>query len=153
MAFIDNEQECGAIAPTNTAGDFDGADYIDLGLAAAEAGNGEPLVMAFHVTAAITSYTDETYQFILTEDASGTSGSEVEIASSRVYVGNTLVAGDVIYVPVPQGEAALRYLGARITSVGTDPSGLSASPVLMPASMAQSSKKAHATNYSITDFA
>ena len=126
---------CGAIAASgaitgqacNGAGNIISTNTVDLGppgLGGApgqlgDMGQGEPVIVDFHVRTAPTVGTSCEFQLIQADDAALTSGVQVLVSTGPVPIAN-LPAGRHVYLSVPPTGRYLpkRYFGARVVNVG-----------------------------------
>jgi hypothetical protein len=112
---------------------------IDLGPPAAvavvrEVGTGEPIGFAVSIVAPANMGTgDETYEFDIISSATANLAAPTVIASF-VRGGAGLVAGALLFLPLPMGHPLLEFLGLRYTTGGTAPS-MTVTAWLTPQSM------------------
>jgi len=96
---------------------------IDLGSSTPkrEIGTGEPLGFGVTVDVAADFTTgDETYQFDIVQSANANLSSP-DVVASFVRTAAQLVAGAMVFLPIPPGWPTKQYLGLRYTTGGTTP--------------------------------
>jgi len=125
---------CGAIAASgaitgqacNGAGNIISTNTVDLGppgLGGApgqlgDMGQGEPVIVDFHVRTAPTVGTSCEIQLIQADDAALTSGVQVLVSTGPMPIAN-LPAGRHVFMTWARSTTPKRYGGARIVNVGT----------------------------------
>ena len=118
-----------AVAVTGAAGTNLIGDVIDLGTAARDIGQGEPIYLVVSVDTAFAGGT--AFQFVLASDSTvaiSTNGSETRHYLSDVLVDATLIKGFSFIVPLPMGGVEgtgtyERYLGVLGVGTGTHTAG------------------------------